>query len=109
MRKHREEISVRKIAAERIDILLNLAEKNLKEDVEISRRYVELARKIGMRYNVQLPREKKRWMCKKCNLLLKPGLNCRVRISGSGGISRLVICDRCGLARKFPISSQNKA
>ncbi|MEM5829470.1 MAG: ribonuclease P protein component 4 [Candidatus Aenigmatarchaeota archaeon] len=70
----------RKIARERIQILFNLAEKELKEHPERSRRYVELARKIGLRYNIRFPRELKRKFCKNCNILLKPGVTCTVRI-----------------------------
>ncbi|MEM5766346.1 MAG: ribonuclease P protein component 4 [Candidatus Aenigmatarchaeota archaeon] len=70
----------RKIAKERIEILFNLAEKELKKHPERSRRYVELARKIGLRYNIRLQRELKRKFCKNCNTLLIPGLTCSIRI-----------------------------
>jgi ribonuclease P protein subunit RPR2 len=69
-----------KIARERIKILFDLAEKELRQHPERSRRYVELARKIGLRYNVRLPKELKRKFCKNCNTLLKPGLTCSIRI-----------------------------
>ncbi|MEM5854005.1 MAG: ribonuclease P protein component 4 [Candidatus Aenigmatarchaeota archaeon] len=72
----------RKIAWERIRILFNLAEKELEKHPERSKRYVELARKIGLRYNIRLPRNLKRKFCKKCNTLLKPGTTCTVRIVG---------------------------
>ncbi|MEM5773216.1 MAG: ribonuclease P protein component 4 [Candidatus Aenigmatarchaeota archaeon] len=70
----------RKIARERIQILFSLAEKELKQHPERSRRYIELARKIGLRYNIRLSRELKRKFCKNCNTLLKPGITCSVRI-----------------------------
>jgi ribonuclease P protein subunit RPR2 len=69
-----------RIARERIKILFELAERELKEHPERSKRYVELARKIGLRYNIRFPRELKRKFCKNCNTLLKPGLTCSVRI-----------------------------
>jgi ribonuclease P protein subunit RPR2 len=69
-----------RIARERIQILFELAEKELRKHPERSRRYVELARKIGLRYNIRLPKELKRKFCKNCNTLLKPGLTCSVRI-----------------------------
>jgi len=49
-----------KIARERILILLDLAEKEFKKHPERSRRYVELARKISLRYNVRLSKQLKR-------------------------------------------------
>jgi len=52
-----------KIARERIQILFSLAEKEIKKHPERSRRYIELARKLGLRYNVRLPRELKRKFC----------------------------------------------
>jgi ribonuclease P protein subunit RPR2 len=69
-----------RIARERIQILFGLAEKELREHPERSRRYIELARKIGLRYNIRLSRELKKKFCKNCNTLLKPGLTCSVRI-----------------------------
>jgi len=68
-----------KIATERIGILFDLADKELRKHPERSRRYVELARKIGLRYNVRLG-ELKRKFCKKCNTILKSGFTSKVRI-----------------------------
>jgi len=84
-----------KIAKERIQILFNLAEKELQEHPERSKRYIELARKIGLRYNVRLPRELKRKFCKNCNTLLKPGLTCSVRTE------RKMLTIRCNNCKKI--------
>jgi len=62
------------IAKERIQILFVQAKKEFKKNLERSRRYVELARKIGLRYNVRLPKELKRKFCKNCNTLLVPNI-----------------------------------
>ena len=59
-----------KIAAERIEILFDLAEKYFSKKPERSKRYVELARKIGMRYNVRLSKPMKERFCKKCSALM---------------------------------------
>ena len=74
MRRSRKPQWQIRIAKERIKILFDLAEKELKRHPERSRRYVQLARKIGLRYNVRLPKQLKRKFCKNCNTLLKPGL-----------------------------------
>ncbi|MGC8993581.1 MAG: ribonuclease P protein component 4 [Candidatus Aenigmatarchaeota archaeon] len=63
----------RRIAKERIEILLDLAKKEAKKNLERSRRYIELARTIGKRYNVRLKKEQKDSFCKKCNTPLIPG------------------------------------
>ncbi|MEM5836342.1 MAG: ribonuclease P protein component 4 [Candidatus Aenigmatarchaeota archaeon] len=83
-----------KIARERIQILFNLAEKELREHPERSRRYIELARKIGLRYNIRLPREMKRKFCKNCNTLLKPGLTCSIRIQNKMIIIKCWNCNK---------------
>lgn len=68
-----------KIAKERINILFRLAKKFHKEFPERTKRYIGLARKIGMRYNVRLDKERKKEFCKKCNSLLVPGYSATVR------------------------------
>jgi ribonuclease P protein subunit RPR2 len=83
----------RGIARERMDILFDLARETSPRDRELSRRYVSLARKIGMRYNVRLLKNDKLMICKNCNSFLVPGVNCRVRTHAS----RVVItCLDCG-------------
>jgi ribonuclease P protein subunit RPR2 len=61
--------SNRKIALERIDILFELAEKA--ED-KLADRYVYLARKIAMRYNLKFPRSLKQKFCHHCYIYFKP-------------------------------------
>lgn len=71
--------STKKIAEERIEILFDKARKEFKENPKLSNRYVFLARKISMRYNVKLNSEQKNQFCKKCYSYLFPGINCIVR------------------------------
>jgi len=74
--------NIKKIAEKRIKILFKLAEEELKkENFDRVRRYVELARKIGMKAQYTIPRELKRKFCKKCNMLLIPGKTCMVRLN----------------------------
>ncbi len=89
-----------KIAKERIEILFNLAEKELKKNPERSRRYVELARKIGMRCNVRLTPEQKRKFCKKCNQLLIPKKTCEI-INPKKKLMEIK-CLNCGYVFKKP-------
>ena len=69
----------KKIAKERIAILFHQAEGEFEKHPERSKRYVELARKIGMRYNVRLAKEMKMRFCGECLSYLKPGVTSRVR------------------------------
>jgi ribonuclease P protein subunit RPR2 len=65
MRRGKPEYQV-KIARERMDILIDEARKKSKEP-ELAKRYITLLRKIGMRYNVKVPKEIRRKYCKFCN------------------------------------------
>lgn len=62
------------IAEERVRILFQQA----KENPKMANRYVNLARKIAMKVNLQFPRELKRKFCKHCYNYFVNG-NYRVR------------------------------
>ncbi len=90
----------RRIALERMNVLLRLAEREaLARHEARARRYVDLARRIGMRYNVRVPPEFRRRFCKKCLAYLVPSLNARVRI-GRGHVT--VTCLHCGTVQRLP-------
>ncbi len=91
----------RKIARERIEILLGLAKLALKAEPVLSKRYVALARRLGSRYNVAFS---KRWLCKKCNTVLLPGASCTVRIRK--GV-RILICSGCGAVKRLPTAKKD--
>ncbi len=90
-----------KIAKERIEILFKLAEKELEKHPKRSKRYVELARKIGMRYNIRLSKKEKASFCKYCNTLLYIGKTCEGIKSNLPNI-KLVKCLNCGKIKKIP-------
>ncbi len=69
-----------RLAKERIDILFEQAKKVFEKEPELADRYVELARKIAMKYKVKIPSRLKRQFCKHCYKFLIPGNNCRVRL-----------------------------
>lgn len=83
-----------KIAKERIQILFDLARKEFSKKPERSRRYVELARKIGMRYNVRFSKGMKEGFCKKCDTLMVPGKTLQARLD-SGTKSVIIRCGNC--------------
>ena len=92
----------KKIARERIQILFREAEKAAKKDrFKLADRYVELARKIGMRYNVRIPRELKRRFCKYCHAYLYPGKTAEVKIDSEKKIVKIK-CLKCGGTMNFP-------
>ena len=95
------------IAKERIKILFGLAENEFKENKKYANRYVELARKIGMRYNVKLPKELKRKFCKDCKSYLVPGIN-SVHRANKKQQALEVLCKNCGNKTRFPYRKEKK-
>jgi len=82
-----------KIAKQRIAILHEEAKTTA--DPVLQKRYIQLAKKIGMRYNVRLPRAAKRSFCKYCFAALKYGWRTKNSI-------RYTKCQSCGKAARFP-------
>ncbi|MEA3254297.1 MAG: ribonuclease P [Candidatus Altiarchaeota archaeon] len=72
------------ISGERIRVLFSLADKAaLKGDMELASNYVDQARKIGMKFNVRMPRELKRKFCRYCYHHLMPGKTSRSRLNSA--------------------------
>ncbi|MCL5092797.1 MAG: RNAase P [Candidatus Marsarchaeota archaeon] len=88
---------VKRIAAERISILYDIAHNEFSNgaDVGLAARHVKLMRKISMHYKVRMPKAIRRSICKKCNFVLIPGMNCTLRILAKDR-SYIVTCMNCG-------------
>lgn len=86
------------VAHERMGILLKEAERAVRAGrSDRARRYVDLARKIGMRHNVPLERSWKRWVCAGCGTYLVPGRNATVRVRTGRTV---VTCKDCGAVKR---------
>ena len=96
----------KRIAAERIEKLFSEAEKQFKKDKTLSDRYVQLARKISMKYKVKIPSSLKKRFCKHCKCYLVPGVNCRVRLYGK---KVRYYCQSCKSYMRFPYVKEKKA
>jgi ribonuclease P protein subunit RPR2 len=94
--------NVKEIARERIEILLSHARRTFPTNRSLAKRYVELARRIGMKSGVRLTREQKLRICKGCGGLLVPGVNCRVRTRSEYGTTVLITCLDCGTKKRYP-------
>lgn len=108
MARRRRNISrshARNIARERMSILLDRAAEVFREDRELARRYVYLARRLGMRYNVRLKKDDKLRVCRRCNAYLVPGANCRVR-THEGRV--VITCLDCGGVRRIPFIKEQR-
>ncbi|MDD3399149.1 MAG: ribonuclease P protein component 4 [Candidatus Methanomethylophilaceae archaeon] len=88
--KHR----VKEIADLRMRRLAELAVLQVREgNQERARRYVHIARRIGMKTRTPMP-EGFRY-CKGCQQPLVPGLNSRVRLKNGRILIHCMVCDRC--------------
>ena len=90
------------IAEERIEILFSEAKKQaLKNRLNLSNRYVFIARKLSSKFKVQIPRELRRKFCHKCYHYLYPGINCKVR-TNKRTQSVEYECLDCGHINRYP-------
>ena len=95
---------VSKIGADRIARLMALSEQAVRDGKEErARRYVDLARRIGMKTRTKIPQE---WRyCKNCLIPLMPGRTCRVRLSSH---KVCITCGMCGTVRRLPYIEEQR-
>ena len=95
------------IAAERIGLLFKEADKAaLRGRIDLADRYVELARAVGMRYNVPVPSAMRRRACRGCRGYLLPGTTSRTRLN-RGRVT--ITCLRCGHVTRVPLGPPKAA
>lgn len=95
----REKNKEKKIALERISYLIERAQKFKFIDYELAKRYVELAKKISMKYRVRIPRKYKMLFCRKCLYPFRSD-RFRVRVHKSAVI---VTCLNCSKVKRFQL------
>lgn len=90
-------------AKKRIQKLFSLAEKKaFSGDLNLANRYVQIARKISMRYLIPIPNEFKHRFCKHCYYYLLPDQNCRVRIHRG---KLIIYCHNCNKFTRIPLKN----
>ena len=94
---------LRDLVIQRMRILFRLGVEAVKrQEYDLSRRYAELIRLLAMRTRVRIPKGIKRWICKKCNVIMIPGLTARVRTRREGKTLRVVTtCLVCGWIHRY--------
>lgn len=89
MEKEKKIKGSQKIALERIYRLVELAKKNEK----YSKRYISIAKEIGKKMRVKIPRELKERYCKKCD---------STKVSTTTKKPFLIVkCEECGQEKRY--------
>jgi len=95
------------VAKGRINILFRMAaERAVAGELDYSRRYVELALRLGTRYNIRIPTDFYGQYCRKCRSYLLPGRTSRVRFT-RGKLT--ITCLSCGNLIRHPYRREQKA
>jgi len=97
---HRKKSQEKRVALERIETLFEMAENEaMKSNWTRANRYVDLARTIGMRYNVTPGPDLRRKFCRGCGTFLLPSTTARIRV---GGGRVVCTCLKCGRITRYP-------
>ncbi|HXG13661.1 MAG TPA: RNase P subunit [Candidatus Nitrosotenuis sp.] len=96
---------LKKIALERIEILLKEAQANAKKNPELAQRQASIARKISTKHKIKLPYEIRMQFCKKCKSFIAPGVNSKIRLGRSTLKSIRITCQFCHHTYRKVISS----
>jgi ribonuclease P protein subunit RPR2 len=92
------------IARERMELLMEQADHAaLEGKMDMADRYVDMARRIGMRYNVRFSPEHRRRFCRACYRYLLPGSTSRTRMSRGRVVTT---CLRCGHIMRRPLGAR---
>ncbi|MBW2964272.1 ribonuclease P [Candidatus Woesearchaeota archaeon] len=94
-----------RIARAHINSLFGQAKEVASKDHALADRYVELARKIAMKFKLRIPSEQKRLFCPHCYRFLIPGKDVRIRVHES----RIIYyCSFCKRFWRKPLNSRKK-
>ena len=92
-RKDKEQ--TKKIALERIEILLTKADTIYSDDSSLAQKYGEQARKIAMKAKVRIPRKWRFRFCRRCKRFLYPGINAHIRTKAATPSRVITFCEYC--------------
>ena len=85
----------KKIALERMYILINDAISNARSDPNLSQRQASLARRISTHNRIKMPYELRINFCKQCKNFIAPGINSRIRLGRTHLKSIRITCNFC--------------
>jgi len=85
----------RKVALERMHVLINNAISNARLNPDLAQRQASLARRISTHYIIKMPYELRINFCKKCKKFIVPGINSRIRVGRTPLKSIRITCNFC--------------
>jgi ribonuclease P protein subunit RPR2 len=88
--------TARKIAIERVRLLIDYALQEALYDDVLANYQAKLAKKIAMRMRLRLPYEIRQLYCKKCKEFILPGISSRIRMGRSRIKAIRITCLKCG-------------
>jgi len=86
---------LRQIALERMQILIENAIANARENPTLAQRQASLAKKLSTKYRIRMPYSIRINFCKKCKRFIAPGVKARIRIGRSSVKSIRITCGFC--------------
>ncbi len=90
-----------RLAQEHISQLSKEYDKARYANKALANRYLQLIRRIAMKFRLRLPREVKHSYCKHCKQAFIPGKNCRVRTRDG---KLVYYCYSCKKYTRLPLS-----
>ena len=87
--------TLRKIALERMQILIENAISNARTDPQLAQRQASLARKLSTRHRIRMPYHLRMVFCRKCKTFMAPGVNARFRLGRTHTKSIRITCSFC--------------
>ncbi|NHJ49816.1 MAG: ribonuclease P [Asgard group archaeon] len=106
--RRRDELKkIKKIAQERVDILLTRADEIYSHDPELAQRYGDLARKIAMKARIRMPEKWRMRYCHHCKKYLYPGITSKVRIKAKKPSRVVHFCIICGEKARVKMLEKN--
>ena len=94
-RRRKDASETKKIALERIEILLSKADAIYSDDPSLAQQYGERARKVAMKTKIRIPKKWRFRFCLKFKKFLYPGINAHVRIKSSTPSRVIIYCELC--------------
>ena len=85
----------KKLALERMYILINNAISNARLNPNLSQRQAILARRISTHHRIKMPYELRINFCKQCKNFIVPGINSRIRLGRTTLKSIRITCNFC--------------